>query len=331
MAWLLSGQSSSLIVSRKTELARRGIRCAVTLLFVEAGLWILRHDLGLIGLLFFLAVAVLPLMLMWGGAVTELLAGIFHDLVDSNDNREFDPDKRMRDMDAIAQLIREGRKDAAIQLCRELKKSGDASVMAMDTILEQLGVPQTSDRPANPLLQADQLRKYGQFQEAQLILKSLLFKNPANVEAAAMLARLYAQDMKQSDKARTVLEHLKKQPHISEGHLEFIARSIYEWENPPPKEVAEEKLPDSVDELIAKRYFGTAIELLEQQIQAQPESFDLRLRLAEAQCVHCNNFSGAEKIVKQMESEERFSRAQIRSAYAKLKEWKQQELPLLKR
>ena len=80
--------------------------------------------------------------------------------------------------------------------------------------------------------------------------------------------------------------------------------------------------PESIDELLAQGYFGTAIEILEQKIKEQPQDFDLRLTLAEVYARHCGDDLQAEKIVQQIEAHPAFSPEQKLSAWPKLEEWR---------
>ena len=203
-SWWLSGYDAKL--TGENEIAdrwRRGIRCGITLLLVEVAIWNLwryAHSNDVAAGALYLAIALL-LGLTWIGCLSGMLAHGFHWLFDPSDHRELDSEKNRRDMDAIARLIQSGHKEAAIQLCQRLKESGDASVLAMDTMLEHLGVGQNSVQEPKPLNEASRLRLAGKFAEAETILKSLLVENPANVDAALMLTRLYAQDMCRMDLA----------------------------------------------------------------------------------------------------------------------------------
>jgi hypothetical protein len=129
--------------------------------------------------------------------------------------------------------------------------------------------------------------------------------------------------LRQPDKANEVFCALEKQPHVSADHLQFARRSLVEWSRPKSKPPAEEAAPESLEEMLAKSFFGSAIELLEQKIKAQPGDLDLRLKLAEVHAVHCDNLPRAEKIVRQVETEKIFSAAQTASAEMKLKEWRE--------
>ena len=324
LVWWLSGFDSRLSrENQRADFIRRAVRCGITLALVELAFWSLwiywRYEDRMAGLLYL--VTVLPLAFFWAGCLADMFAHCFQWMLDPEDFRESDPDKHIRDLDAIALLIKNGHKEAAIELCRKLKESGDANVLAMETLLAHLGVEQISVKKSKPVVEADRLREQGRFAEAELILKSLLKKNPADVDAAMLLTRLYAQDLRDVEKAKAVLDALEKEPHVSAGHIEFARRSIDEWIRPQPQPEKISAPPESVDELLALKYFGTAIEILEEKIKEQPQDFDLWLKLAEAQGRYCGNIMRAEKIVEEMENSFAFSAGQIQTAKDKLAGW----------
>jgi hypothetical protein len=325
ISWWLSGYDTKVTGENVTEdRIRRGIRCGISLLLVEAGFWCLwqywRYDDRACGAGYL--ATMLPLAIVWGGCISELVARGFNWLIDPEDKREFDPTKSHRDLDAIASLIKHGHKDAAIQLCNELKASGDASVQAMETMLEHLGVPQSEVRKPKPLKEASRLRLEGKFTEAETLLKSLLLENPASVDAAMMLIRLYAQELRDPGKALEILQALEQQPYVSAGHVDFARRSIHEWsqEKPAPEKIPVQ--PESLDELLAQGHLGTAIEILEQKTGEQPQDFDLWMKFAEVYAMHCGNLNRAEKIIHRIETNPAFSADQIQVARARLKEWR---------
>jgi hypothetical protein len=322
--WWLSGFDSRLTDEDKlADFIHRGLRCAVSLVLVEISfvyLWqyATRHD-PTAG--FTYVMVAMPLAVIWCGCLSHLGAHAFNWAIDPEDKRAYDPRTEVRLLDGIAELIRTGKTAEAIRVCETLKISGEVNVATLELVLEHLGVPQKNGRIVKPLTEADRLRSLGNFSEAELILHSLLLNNPRDMDAAMLLIRLYAQDMHQPMSAKLVLATLEKQPHMTPAHLEFARRSIEEWTNPRSPEPAQSLPSGSVDELLAQRYIGTAIETLQEQIKAQPQDFALRMKLAEVQVVHCKNLPLAEKIVKQMEGT--FSREQIQFAGTKLKEWRE--------
>ena len=318
IAWWLSGFDSKVTgENKKAHLTRRILRCVVS--FVLAVIFF--SEPSILGLL------VLPVSigLLWCGCLSELFSRGFHRLIDSDDRREFDPHQSARNMDMVASLLKRGQNEEAAQLCATLKESGDANILVMETLLARSGIRFENDRKPKPLTEAYRLRSEGKFDEAAALLNSMLVENPSNVNASLMLMRLYVQDLRRSDKAVEILRALEKQPHIPPGHIEYAQRSIQDWGRPKraPEVVV---LPESVDELLACGYLGTAIEILERKIKEQPQDFDSWLKLAEAHGLYSANVPRAEKMVQKIEEGRIFSREQIQIAKVKLKEWREAKI-----
>jgi tetratricopeptide (TPR) repeat protein len=314
IAWWLSGFDSRVTgENKKADLTRRILRCVVSFALTT----IFFSEPSILGLL------VLPVSigLLWCGCLSELGARGFHRLIDSDDRREFDANESARHLDMVASLLKSGRHEEAAQLCATLKESGDANILVLETLLAHSGIQFENDRKPKPLTEAYNLRSQGKFDEAAEILNSLLAENPSNVDAALMLMRLYVQDLKRSDKAGEILRALEKQPHIPPGHIDYAQRSIQDWgrKKRAPEVVA---LPESVDELLACGYLGTAIEILERKVKEQPQDFAAWLKLAEAHGFYSANIPHAEKMVQKMEAKNNFSAEQIQIAKTKLKEWR---------
>ncbi len=319
IAWWLSGYDARVTgENKKADLIRRGIRCGLTILLL-AILVSLPYSIASAPPTFLIAGL---MAIIWAGCLTELGARTFHHLVDPEDNREFDPHQSARNMDLVASLLKSGRHEEAAQLCEELKKSGDANILVLETMLARSGIQFDSGRKPRPLVEAHRLRSEGKFAEAEAILQTLLAENPSSVDAALMLMRLYARDLRRSDKAAEILRALEKQPHIPSAHIEYARRSIHEWGQRKSAPAAE-ALPESVDELLACGHLGTAIEILERKIREQPKDFDLWLKLAEAQGLHSGNLHRAEKIVRKIEADPGFSPDEIQIAKARLEEWRE--------
>jgi thioredoxin-like negative regulator of GroEL len=194
-----------------------------------------------------------------------------------------------------------------------------------------------------PLAEADRLRTQGNLTQAEVKLTDLLKQEPSNQAAALMLMRLYAEDRQRRDLAEAELSRITNQRHIPPAFIEYARRSIAEWSAPRagtedrddmveslplPHPAGESPSPTapaaavSVDELIANGCLGTAIERLEEELKERPNDFDLWLKLAEAQAVHCGNLSRAGKIVERLKTNPAFTSEQVQQAQAKLKEWK---------
>ena len=317
--WWLSGYDAKVTgEDKRQDLIRRAASCGITLLL--AGFL-----LALPGALPFIPMLLViggMLALIWAGCIAELFARWFHHMVDPADEREFDPDKGLRELDRIASLVHSGRREEAVQLSQKLRDSGEVSVLVLETRPEHLGIKLESVQKPKPLTEANHRRMEGRFSEAESILKPLLAEDPRNVDAAMMLMRIYAQDLRQPHQAKTILQALEKQPHVSPAHLEFARRSISEWSQGKPKPEKVAVPPESIDELLAQGYFGTAIEILEQKIEEQPRDLDLRLKLAEIYIRHCGDVHQAEKTVREIETSPGFTPEQMQNARTKLGEWR---------
>ena len=327
VSWWLSGYDPGLTgQNEKLDSFRRTLRCGISLFLVEVSfcfLWLFWRTKDPASGVAYLVFS-LPLALVWFNCLSELFARGFHRLVDPEDTREYDHKEGVRELDAIGDLIRSGRKDEAIRLCEMLKQTGEYSPAVLDMTLEHLGVPPPRVQKSQSLFGVDRLRSPGRFPAAELILNSMLAKNPRDVDAAIMLMRLYAQDRHDPEKADAVLRALEEQPHMPVAYLEFARRTIEEWarEKPPAPAEAVAVQPESVEELLAKGYFGTAIEMLERKIKEQPRDFGLQLTLAEVYARHCGDDLRAKKIIQRIEANPAFSPEQKQSARPKLEAWR---------
>jgi hypothetical protein len=324
-AWWLTGfDKTAGGESKSSHYVFRVVRCAAILWLTGVFLWYVEQPGGGYGGVALLMIIPPSLALLLRSSLAELFTHGILRLIDPelHDDRPFDPGKSRRCMDAIAHLIQNGRRDEAIKMCEELKRSGEVEITTLETTLEFLGVKQERTQAPKPLVEAARLRAQGRFAEAKQLLKPLLVKNPADTGAAMMLMRLFAQDLRQPAKAHEILRQLAKQPHVAASHLEFARRSIDEWSRLQPERTEAPAQPESVDELLAQGFFGTAVDLLEEKIKAQPQDFELRLKLAEVHAVRCKNFQQAEKIIRQLEADPHFNPQQTGSARLKLKEWR---------
>jgi hypothetical protein len=321
--WLTGIDKTAGGESQHDQYLARAIRCVLVLFLMAILLWVAESDVGYAGVPLLMIIPV-SIALLLRSSVSEFFTHGFLRFVDPmlHDDRPMDTGKSRRYLDTIGHLIRTGRRDEAIKLCEELKQSGEVDIMTLEMTLEFLGVKQERTRNRTPVHEAAQLRARGKFTEAEQSLKSLLVKNPRNLDAAMMLVRLYAQDLHEPGKAHEVLRALEQQPHVPADHIEFARRSMVEWNRPAPPPKLASAPPESVDELLAAKYFGTAIEVLEQKIKEQPQDFDLWLKLAEVHASNCGDIKRAEKIIEQMKNSFAFDAGQIQAATRRLGEWR---------
>lgn len=319
VVWWLTGYDKNVSgESKRDRHLSRAIRSVAVVFLVALLLWFP----GVLTLL----IAPISIALVLRSSLSEIFTHGLLGLLDPalHDRRELDLKQAQRYQDAIAHLIHTGRKEEAIQLCEELKKSGELDAGTLAMTLEFLGVKQERAALERPLNEAARLRTEGKLLKAEELLKSLLAKNPADGGAAMLLMRLYAGDRRQFSRAAEVLRALEKQKHVARAQIEFARRSLDEWSRPPPGKIQAALLPppESVDELLAQRHFGSASERLEKDIRATPGDFELRLKLAEIYARHCDDLPGAGKVIRQLAAEKAFSAEQLAVAAGKLKEWR---------
>jgi len=348
--WLTGIDKTPAGESKRDHHLTRALRCVGVVFFSMSLLWFMSIPT--------LMIAPICIAIILRGSLSEIGASWFLRGIDPmlHDHREFDPEAAQRYQDEIAYLIHHNRHDQAIKLCEELKESGAVDPGIIRDTLEFLGVKQEGRAPANPLAEAARLREQQKFTAAESLLRSLLQKNPADDAAAIMLMRVYAQDLRQPQRAYKLLHALEKQPHVPAAHLEFARRSLPEWTaarpggtGVPPVEsgvppdsartmenqttliVARPERPEKqgrlpfdpvfVDKLLARGRFGSAVETLEQHVQAHPEDFASQLKLAEVHAVHCKDVLRAGKIVQQLERQPGLAPERIALARAKLAGW----------
>lgn len=356
--WLGGVDRTSGGESKRDHHLTRALRCLAVVFFAALFLLAIELNLGYFAIPL-LMIAPISIALILRSSLAEIGAHGFLRGIDPmlHDHREFDPKKAQRHRDAIAYLIHHGRRDQAIRMCEELKQSGELDEATLKDTLEFLGVNQDRRKAVDPLAEAARLRTQRRFVDAESLLNSLLRKNPADHGAAIMLMRLYALDLRQPERAGRVLAEFEKQPHVSPDHVQYARRSIPGWAagrpdgvlavpdspgaapapgipgdsaapgaglspNPPRPQAVPRFNPELVDKLLAHGSLGTAVEMLEKQIKAQPQEFALRLKLAEVYAVHCKDLPRAEKIVAQLEQAASLPPEYSTMLRAKLEAWR---------
>ena len=317
-AWWLSAYDAKLSGDdTPADRRRRLVRTVLTLLL---SLSILLLPLARGSLVVVYAISIV-LAALWIGPGTEFGAHVFHKMLGmSASNRPHDPRESVRNADALAAMIREGRNEESVQFYENLRLAGADNLVVLETLLDRGQIPYRKEFRPRPLLDAQRLRKQGKFIEAESILKLLLQEQPANLDGAMLLLRLYVHDLRDREKAAGIVQHLMHQPTPA-ANLEFAQRLLHEFDHPPEKAEAD-ALPDTVEGLLAAGYFGTAIEMLEDKAAREPDNFDVRLQLIEAHALHSRDLTKAKKLMKEMEIQKCFNAEQIESAKAKFEEWR---------
>ena len=302
---------------------RRALRILVTILLLAILFGLQPAGLGN-GYGFVPVLIVVPTLvaLIWCGCIAECWSQSVRGFMYDDDKSEYDPHRETREMDHIAALLKKGRHQEALRLSGKLVESGTHNVLVLETLFARAGIAWTSLGERSPLMEACRLRAEGKFLEAEKILNSFLAGHPSNAQALLLLIRLYAEDLKNPARAAETLQVMEKRRGIPAWQIEYARRSLPEWSQKktalPPA-----ALPESIDELLAEGYSGTAIEMIEQKLQEQPNDFDLWLKLAEARGFHCGDIPAAQKIIGKMEKNSAFTPEQIQLARTKLAEWRQ--------
>jgi len=328
--WWLAGYDVRVTgENRFQDYRRRTVRSLITLGLIQIAwinAWAWRETSNRINGLMFVA-AMMPLAFIWAGCLSELLTRWFCSLIDFGDNQKSGSQTDAPNLDEVASLIRSGRKREAIQLCQKLRKSGDAGVLIVETMLAHLGVQEPNRRPSKPLVEAGHLGTQGKFKQAAALLNSLLAKEPANADAAFMLVRIYAKDLRRPRRARRAFRHFLSHSNLSTALIDYMDSSIHDWSRatPPTEACSSAPAPDvqSIDEMLAQGRFGTVVDILEQKLMQQPGNFDLWMKYAETHGRYCSNFQRAEKIVQKIEANPGFSAEQMELARTTLSQWRQ--------
>jgi hypothetical protein len=324
--WWLSGYDSRVTGENlAADIIRRTLRILITVFLVAIVFGL--HPAGMgAGYGFTPVLMIVPILigLIWCGCLSEWWSRGFHSMIFSEDKSRYDPNKDQRELGNLAVLLRTGRHEEALLLARQLHDAGDVNTLALETMLTRAGLPWETPKADDPAVKAARLRSQGDFAGAEKILVPFLEQHPAHVHGLLLLLRLYAQDLKQPARAAEILPRLERVPRIPAWQVDYARRSLADWsaDKPAPADAAPEVLPESVDELLAQGYAGTAIELLEQKLKDQPGDFDSLLKLAEAQGRYCHNMPAAEKIVRKIEKNPAFTPEQIQTAHTKLAEWR---------
>ncbi len=222
-----------------------------------------------------------------------------------------------------------------------------------------------------PFEEAIALRDHGFFEEAETRLRHVLTRDHHDFAALQLLIRLYAQDLKRPDLAEKTFETLKDAPHVPSSLVDFVDKSISDWNAAPPcaerkKRSFWERLsfrspkvpisgslsPDSgvavelptaespgfgpdpsmsVADLLKDGYMGTALERAQTEAEAAPTDFALQRQLLDAYCHGFISIKNAEKLLAKIEKEPKFNEQQKQEAQRIVNDAKSAERELARR
>jgi predicted Zn-dependent protease len=270
-------------------------------------------------------------------AVTEFGWRVLHNILDPEDKRPFDLKEDERNMDHLAGLIQQGRNSEALHLCNALEESGSVSRQALETVVYRL-YQETLDSKSPFLSDIRRWREQKHFVEAESQLQQLLTRQPDNWAATLLLARLYAEDMGQPNRALALIQPSDKPLPLPRQFLNLARQSVNEWSNMATKHAQMERRSQqdslhaqpqpepavreiSIDELLKCGQLATAIEHLENALKELPQDAEIWLKLAEAHAVYCADAAQAANVIRRMAATGKFTAEEMDSARAKLKEW----------
>jgi tetratricopeptide (TPR) repeat protein len=261
---------------------------------------------------------------------------VFQHIIDPEDHRPFDPREAERNMDQLAGLIQQGRNSEALHLCTALEECTSVSRQSLETIVYRL-YQETLDSKSPFLSDIHRWREQKHFAEAESQLQQLLTRQPDNWAATLLLARLYAEDLGQPNRALALIQPGNKPSTLPRQFLKFARQSINEWSDTASKRAQLARRPRednvraerqaqpvaeiSIDELLKSGQLATAIEHMENALKELPQDAELWLKLAEAHAVYCADAAQAAKVIRRMGATSMFTPEELESTRAKLKEW----------
>ncbi|MEI8291553.1 MAG: hypothetical protein WCH99_18950 [Verrucomicrobiota bacterium] len=280
---------------------------------------------GHLGVLYMI-VGLFLLPLPFIDAITAVVTKAFMSWLDSSDDDYEEPYTEAEEIDELTRLLKEGKQEEALKHCHGLNKPGGINPRTLETIFIFHGTPESAEILL-PLTKAKEMRSQQNFLAAEDLLKKKLARRPDDVEAALLLMRIYAEDLHSPDAAKKILKQFCKRNPVKRDFIAGAEASIAAWSRPKPKEKYPAELPatGSVSYLLAQGYYGSAIEILEGEIEANPKDLDLRLQLAEVFAVRCGEIERAGKVIQKMQRI--FSPEQMEVARAKLKQWRETPKP----
>lgn len=330
LTWWLSGYDTQVTgENKKEDLIRRSIRCGISLVLLTTAAF----DP------FIVIPVALILAFLWVGCGAEFLWRVFHHLVDPEDERPFDVKEIERHTDHLAELIRQGRNREALEFCTRLEQSGPVSLQAVETMAHRLYHETLESIGRSPFLKEIVLwREHKQFAHAESQLQEQLARQPDNWAAILLLARIYAEDLGQPNRALAMVDPANKPSPLPRQFLKFARQSINEWSETASKQAQIESRPEldrlraarqgeppvkeiSINELLNSGQLATAIEHLENAVKEQPQDAELWLKLAEAHAVYCADPAQAAKVIRRMAATSKFTPEEMETARASLKEW----------
>ena len=229
----------------------------------------------------------------------------------------------------VEQKCREGRFGEAVLLLREALEKDSQNEQAF-TQLVRLYCQDLKNRPAAEKLIADANETFSP-KLLDFLRRSLdewmrlPIRSTATAKPRRFLGRLRGQEADEpaTQKISIISPPISQSPAPPEAAdpLTAYLERVKEAQGKPPDTSL---VHDRVEKLLLERRLGTAIEIIKQEAEAQPENFDLWLRYAEAHGHHCGDLNTAEKIIRLMDRSGHFKKAQMKKVLGRMKKWRKQ-------
>ena len=134
VAWWLSGYDPLVTGENpRKDFLRRFLRIAATVLLLAVLFGL--HPAGMAGGYGFVPlIMIIPVSigLIWCGCLAECWSSALHHFVFPGGGKgEFDPHKGTRQLEQLARLLKDGRREEAMQMVEQLVELGDANVLAL--------------------------------------------------------------------------------------------------------------------------------------------------------------------------------------------------------
>ena len=234
VGWWLSGYDSRVTGENlAADVFRRLTRIGATVFLIGTAVG------GLLGntrFAWFVAVALaVPVAVIWAGCGSEFVARAVHALIDSPGGAAIDPKKLTADLDRLAALFEKGRNEEALKLCTRLVESGEASALAMETMLFRIYDRIFTDERlhSNPsLAEVHRLIASGQFGQAESQLQQRLKRGPGDMAAALTLVRLYTLELRSPEKANAFVKVFEQRAGTPPFFAAYARQRLRAWSSP---------------------------------------------------------------------------------------------------
>lgn len=183
VAWWLSGYDPLVTGENpRKDFLRRLLRIAATVLLLAVLFGL--HPASMAGGYGFVPlIMIIPVSigLIWCGCLAECWAsGLHHFVLPGGGKGEFDPHKGTRQLEQLASLLKEGRREEALQMAGQLMELGDANVLALEAMLARADLEWKASSPRDPLRRSLPPSRAGKFCRSRKSVDAVRGKKPVS-------------------------------------------------------------------------------------------------------------------------------------------------------